>query len=289
MDLILSIASATCILLVFKLIPRFGANTLHAITANYAVATVLGLILLPDKSQLLEQGLDSWVWAGLAVGCLFTGVFFVMAKTSQHIGVGTAGVASKLSLVFSAAMLAILNPEHPLGIGHYLTLGLAMAGVYLSSMNRAEEKIPSSLLILPLLVFTGSGLIDVVLVYHSNYVLESGFQRGLFICLPFLSAFACGATISMLKARKGREQVKRISILLGLLLGLANFGSVFFLLRIFDSGYLSKTAVIPANNLGIILAGTAMGVMFFKESLTRQRIVGLALSLAAMVLLLFLG
>lgn len=289
MDLILSILSATGILLVFKLIPRFGANTLHAITTNYLVAAILGFILVPDKEQLADLGMENWVWAGLAVGSLFIGVFFFMALTAQRIGVGTAGVATKLNLVFPVVMLAILDPEHPPGILQYLALVLAMAGVYLSSVNRGEGKIPASLLFLPLLVFAGSGLIDSVLVYHSNYVLQSGFERGLFICLPFVAAFAGGLTASLLQAGKNKMPLKGASLMAGLLLGLVNFGSVFFLLRIFDNDYLSKTSVIPVNNLGVILAGTAMGVLLFRERLTRQRMAGLLLSVAALVLLLFFG
>lgn len=291
MDLIFSILSAAGILLVFKLLPRFGANTLHAITINYAVAAGLGFILVPDKGQLAELGMENWVWAGLAVGVLFIGAFFTMALTAQRIGVGTAGVATKLSLVFPVVMLAILDPGNPPGLLQYLALVLAMAGVYLSSVNKGEGKIPASLLILPLLVFTGSGLIDSVLVYHSNYVLETGFERALFICLPFVAAFTGGLLVSLIRAGKEKEQarLKGISLLAGLLLGLVNFGSVFFLLRIFDHDYLAKTAVIPANNLGVILAGTALGVFFFGESLTHRRTVGLALSVLALVLLLLPG
>jgi uncharacterized membrane protein len=72
----------------------------------------------------------------------------------------------------------------------------------------------------------------------------------------------------------------------GALLGVVNYGSIFFLVKTIDSGWMLKTSIICLNNLGVVMLSTMIAVLFFKERLSKINWAGLALSVMALLLLM---
>jgi hypothetical protein len=46
-----------------------------------------------------------------------------------------------------------------------------------------------------------------------------------------------------------------------------NFGSLYFLLETYDKVSLDKSAIMPINNLGIIIASAVFSLLLFSEKL----------------------
>jgi uncharacterized membrane protein len=65
-----------------------------------------------------------------------------------------------------------------------------------------------------------------------------------------------------------------------------NYGSIFFLVRTIDSGWMLKTSIICLNNLGVVMLSTIIAVVFFKERLSKVNVLGLAMSVIALLLLM---
>jgi drug/metabolite transporter (DMT)-like permease len=76
-------------------------------------------------------------------------------------------------------------------------------------------------------------------------------------------------------------------VIAGLLLGTVNYGSVYFLVKAYDSELMSKSTLLPVNNLAVVILGTLAAVFLFREKLNRINFLGVACSVVALALLLF--
>jgi uncharacterized membrane protein len=72
----------------------------------------------------------------------------------------------------------------------------------------------------------------------------------------------------------------------GVLLGVINYGSIFFLVQSYNTKILQKSSLLPINNLGVVILGAVAAIMIFKETLSRNNWIGIGLSIVALVLLL---
>jgi len=85
------------------------------------------------------------------------------------------------------------------------------------------------------------------------------------------------------------RMVNRVSIVSGILLGLANLGTVYFLLKALSVPSWESSIVYPLNNFGIVLASTLVAVLFFGERLTTSVRLSLCFATGSIVLLYAAG
>ena len=71
----------------------------------------------------------------------------------------------------------------------------------------------------------------------------------------------------------------------GVALGLANFGNILTYIRAHQSLPEHPALVFASMNMGVITLGTLVGALAFREQLTRVNLLGIALALAAIVLM----
>jgi len=70
----------------------------------------------------------------------------------------------------------------------------------------------------------------------------------------------------------------------GLLLGVPNYFSMYFLVKTLNA-FQQASLVFPINNIGIVLMSSLMAFVFFKEKFNKQKMIGLALASLAIVLM----
>ncbi|MCQ2452232.1 MAG: hypothetical protein MJ075_03740, partial [Oscillospiraceae bacterium] len=80
-----------------------------------------------------------------------------------------------------------------------------------------------------------------------------------------------------------REKPGKAELLYGACIGIPNYGSARFLLLAL--GKLPTVMVYPVYNAAVILVIGLVGAFVFRERLTRQKLAGFGLILAALVLL----
>jgi uncharacterized membrane protein len=95
----------------------------------------------------------------------------------------------------------------------------------------------------------------------------------------------CGASYLGYGISRGTVELTRRDVVGGLVLGVINYGSIIFLVLAYDSGMMQKSALLPVNNLGVVLVSALVAVLLFKERLTRFNWLGVALSVVALALL----
>jgi len=284
--LILSIVCSTAIFILFKVFGKLKVNTFQAIVANYFVAAAAGLLLCPSPGLILESMSQPWVPIGYGLGLLFICIFYLMAYTSQHVGVSAAAVATKMSLVLSMVFFVITEPEEGFGIWKILGVMLAIPGVYLASMKQKDQTVNLKLLVFPLIIFVGSAVIDTAIGYTEKYYLNTEAEQSAFAALPFIGAFSLGITILLFKRFSLGEKFSSKSFIAGIFLGLVNYGSILYMIKAFDAELLERSALIPVNNLAVVVLSSLGAILIFSEQLSLRNKLGIALSVLALLILL---
>ncbi len=281
-DLILCIVFSSSLFVIFKLFNRYKVQTLFAIIMNYFVAGVFSTFFYHGSIRFVELPEKSWFLPTISLGLLFITVFYITARTAQQIGVSVASVSSKMSLVIPVLAGVILYKED-LNFIKVFGIVLALVAVYFASLKETIIKIKTGNLLLPLLVFIGSGLVDTSIKYiETTYMSKNEFP--LFCALVFSSAGLFGALFILLRSSKMPLKISARNSIGGLVLGIFNYFSIFFLLRALQNDYLNSSSIFTLNNVSTVLLSTILGIILFKEKLIAKNWIGIGLAVVSIIL-----
>jgi len=287
--LVISISLSTGIFLLFQAFKNWRVDSFKAIVLNYGVAATLGWWLAGGGSTFARAWESDWRWVaiGLAAGGLFIYLFQLIARSAQENGITVTSISAKLSMVIPVAIFLLFDPSDAVTIKKIAAIGLSIPAIVLSSWKPEQPKSKKNWIV-PMTIFVGSGMIDLMFATFSGpeFMKEVSF-RYLFPSLPLSTAFITG--FAWLIFNRGKQQENsfnsRNTWLGGLLLGTINFGSLYFLLETYDKVNLDKSAIMPINNLGIIIASALFSLLLFREKLHRYNLLGLVLGATAIALL----
>lgn len=285
--LILSILANSAIYLLFKWTDRLKIQVFHAIVVNYLTALTIGWFSIPDKSQALAAAAHwpEWTIAGLVMGVVFISIFYLMAITSQKVGVSVTTIASKMSLALAVLLFVWIDPLEKLHLWKMMAIVLALSGVVLSSLRNDGTKWHWQALAWPLMILFGSTAIDFVLAHYATHP-QTPSETKLYSCLSFGTAAVVGILALGIGWMRNRIHVTPKEIGFGVLLGTVNYGSIYFLIMAYDAEWIQKSELLPINNLGIVLLSSLAAILLFKEKLSTKNWIGLGLSVISLIILL---
>ena len=288
-----SIVLTTYLTLAFKVLEKFRIPAFQAIVFNYCTCVITGSIVngaFPVHTATLHEPWFPWA---LLLGGMFISIFNILAFTTQKIGIAVASVANKLSLVIPFVFSVYLYAEKP-GIGKIIGIMIALLAVILTclpaqptSKRGAAQKIsPVLLFILPAVLFVSSGLLDTVIKYtEQGYLTEN--NKNSFLITAFAVAGSVGLLTLSLLVITGRQQFNYKSIIAGIGIGIPNYFSIWCLVKVLKSYAGNSSAIIPVNNMGIVLLSAVAAWILFKEKLSGLNWIGIVLSLCAIALIAF--
>ncbi len=286
--LTISILSSTLIFVIFKAFDRFKINNLYAIISNYLVAGGLGYFFTQDKPDVDEILEANWLLPTVGIGFLFIALFQVMAYTAQQLGVSRVSIAVKMSVVLPVVAGLWLYNEHISVLG-FTGIFLALVAVYLgtkkpSNINKGNTN--WLLILLPLILFLGNGSIDVLMKYAQHYWLQPN-ELATFSGVLFALAFIWGIFFAAFEMIVKKKFPTLKDVIGGFILGVPNFGSIYFLLEALDKSNMPSAAIYPINNVAIVGLSAITGVVLFREKLSALNIVGLVAAIAAIALIAY--
>jgi len=287
--LIASIILTSWLTISFKIVERLGINNLQAIVYNYIVCVITGSIVngsFPVNPSLVQQ---PWLPWALFMGCGFISLFNLAAFTVQKIGVATTTVAYKLSMVIPFIFSIYLYHEEATAL-KIAGVALALLAVWFTTrphnQEKKDKKVSWVLWAMPLLLFVGSGLLDTMIKYVEQAFLNPGNQDA-YLITAFCVAASVGMIILLFLFITGRQQFSGKAVLAGIGIGVPNYFSIWCLLGALKGYANNSSAIIPINNMGIVLFTAMVAWLIFKEKLSATNWLGIALSLGAIALIAY--
>jgi drug/metabolite transporter (DMT)-like permease len=167
-------------------------------------------------------------------------------------------------------------------------VGLILALLAVLLINQREEtaeKKDKSFL-LPLLLFIGCGAVDTSIKFTQHYYISDS-NRQVFIMSLFASAGMVGLVKYLYDFFRHHKKIKLKSITGGLILGICNYFSLYFLIKSFEYPGAESSKVFAVVNSGVVLTCSLCGILIFSEKLNRYKITGIAISMCAILTLYF--
>jgi drug/metabolite transporter (DMT)-like permease len=286
-----SIILSSYLTLAFKVCERYRISVFQAIVFNYLTCVITGSIVngaFPFTAANLHS---NWMGWALVMGLLFIILFNIIGFTAQKIGVAVASVANKLSLVIPFLFSIYLYHEKATWL-KIAGIAVALLAVVLTCYpakkedNTQAKKTGRLLLVMPIILFFGSGLLDTLIKYtEQTYLNENNKNAYLITC--FATACSIGFIILLLQLARKKTIFQPKAILAGILIGIPNYFSIWCLVKVLSNYSGNSSAIIPINNMGIVLFSSVMAWLLFKEKLSAINWLGIALAIGAIALIAF--
>lgn len=285
--LFLSIASSVIIVLLFKSFERYDLKLFQIVVFNYLTCVLLGS-LLSAGMEVPETQDKGWIGISMLLGMLFISLFYMIGITTQKIGITVASVSMKLSLVVPVALAFIIYKEP---FNWQALLGILCALIAVAMVSFKKQATPSKesaankwLYLLPFLLFAGSGTCDSLLQYAEKQYFEAGgFEN--FVLYLFMMAGISGFLFLLPGFISGKQKPHIRSIFAGVILGIPNYGSIYFFMKVLNEPGWESSIVFPMNNIGIVAFSALGALLLFKENLSKLNLSGLAMGILAIALI----
>lgn len=282
--LILSVLVSTLFGISFKVIAIRNLNAFQTIIVNYFVAGTLGFLATKSSVTPLNVSEQSWIYVALILGVVFVSSLFVIADVTAKSGISVAQVANRMAVVVPISV-AILYYGDNISVSKITGITIALVAVYLASHKESEGKIAQKLWwLFPLIIFICSGIIDSCINYaQRNLLNDNDFDA--FLATIFATAFLCGFTVLLYQLIIKKQAFQWQTIPAGIILGVINFGSMYFIVAALNANILESSVLFPINNLSILTLSTLISVVVFKEKLSSKNWIGICLSILAILIL----
>lgn len=287
--LILSIICSTTIYAIFSLFGKYKIDTFQAIVVNYFIASGFGFWYTYSNGGGSYTLTEPWLINAGIVGVLFIALFYIMAITSQRHGVTVTGIATKMSMVIPVFFFLIADPDETWHWAKLTGIALGIVAVILTTVSGKKSAGLHLAALTPIALFVGSGLLDLFLALTERNYLITDIAYTDFVPVPFGIAAAIGTVLLIYRGMVKKKQLKLKNVVAGLILGMVNYGSIYFLLRILGSGLIDRSAAIPANNMGVVALSAIVGMTLFRERLSPRKLWGILLALVAIAMLTLLS
>lgn len=281
----LSVVCSVVVSVLLKLAPRCDVDIRQAITGNYLVATLLVLALLDPHPSLLELPVAHPAWRVLvALGVLLPLMFAVMAYSVRRVGVVVTDAAQRLSLLLPLlAAFTVFGEAFSWQKGTGMAIGVAaIACIVLRKRGVNAQAASTRGWWWPLIVFAGMGAIDIL---FKRVAQLTGVPFADVLLATFVLAFVLAVLATAWLYASGRARWRWRNVGGALLLGLFNFGNILFYVQAHRHLAHDPALVFSAMNIGVIVLATLVGVWGFGERLGRLNSFGLALAVAAVLVL----
>lgn len=278
-----SIISSSSIFILFRFTKKFNVKLIPLITINYLTACVWG-VLITSRDDVTLLSVSALFPYAIILGTMFIAMFWLIGLSSRKTGITVTTLASKMSLIFPVTLSLLLFQETvtPVKVAGIL---LAIAAAFLSIYRTDMQRISKLPVVLPLLIFIGGGFNDSLIKYvqalHLSDASPAAFTTGV-----FGTAFLSGLVLIFTGDKPLKQQINIHTLLFGLLLGLANFGSLYFLIEALVKSRFDSSLVFTLNNMLIVVFSALAGRIFFREQLNRINIAGFVLALLSLAILL---
>ncbi len=287
--LLISILLNAYLGIVFIYFNRLKIDLFQAIVFNYITCVITGSIVIGSFPLQVGTIDEPWFRWAIAMGSLFIVVFNIIALSSVKAGVTATQTSNKLSLIIPVLFSWYVYQE-TIGWVKWTGIGLALLAVILtvSKSEKSTRKKSAWVYILPVILFIGSGIIDTLTKYVEAHYIKNDTTANAYLIAGFFVAAFWGSLALILLYVFNKKVFHIKHLIAGIVLGVPNYFSIFYLIKALKGDSLSSSAIIPINNIGILFVVSLFGIFIFKEKISRLNYVGILLTILS-ILLIYLG
>jgi len=297
--LLLAIICSSSIAIIFKFSETNNLNRYAVTTMNYFTAFIVSLILSIVEGNIILQGYDnffyefkdvvlkgnglfspssSFIWA-IIVG-IFAGVFFFLSFVYYQISVkknnvGLAGTFAKLGILVPMSFSIVLWREFPTYI-QWIGIILSLTSIIIVNISFKKNQIKDIHINL-ILLFLFGGFAEFSNKIFQKYAISE--YKSIFLFFVFFIAFI----ISLIMTLKRKKKVTKVDLITGILVGIPNLFSSFFLILALN--HMKTSVVFPIYSAGSIIIITLVGTLFLGEKLKRKEIIAIFMTIVALILI----
>jgi drug/metabolite transporter (DMT)-like permease len=251
-------------------------QTLGLITVNYLVATLASLVLAVLHRRL--HYLPPTVALGTLGGVAYIVSILLFMPAMRRSGVSVAVAVLQLAILCPVAYAMVVFGELP-SRAQWVGMAAAVGSLVLLSLGRAvpQERKARRFSPMLLLLFFVTGISGICMKAFHEYAPAQDLPG--FMAILFGTATAGGALAMVVR----REPLRRADLALGAAIGLPNAAQLEFLLRAMET--VPAIIVFPVSSALALVLNAIAAILWWGERLDRATAMGLALALAATVLL----
>lgn len=278
--LFLSVFCSVTVGVIFKIAKTYSSQASQIVFFNYLLALVLCWLVFDVEDGFLNSAVSlssSIMLVLVLLGLLLPVVFLLLAASIRQVGIVKTDVAQRLSLIISILGAWFLYGEQFQGLKLCaLLVGFPAIVLILDKASANKEK----KWIYPGLVLLGFGFIDLL---FKKIAMNASISFTAALGIVFLISAVVMLMINGYEfIKKGiKPDVKSLGF--GLLVGLFNFGNILFYLKAHQVFADNPSTVFAGMNMGVMVLGSLIGIVFFKEKVSQKNIIGLVMALLAVV------
>jgi len=280
---ILSICCSVIILVLLKLAKRYHIDVLQAVAWSYFSLIIITWVVYKPKisTGILTSTLSNYNCLLLAV--LMPVMFLIIKSSIQATGIILTVIATRLSLVVPL-ILTFLWFGKALNNTQLLGIGLSLAAIICAipwKKGRGSKKSTGAWFYL-LAVFVGVGIVDVL---TDKLILSAAVPNITSLFITFVLAFIVSMIFVVIQISRNKTRFSIPHVLIGFVLGVANFGRVFFYLKAMKALTTQPSGFFLAINIGIVTLGVLVALLIFNEKISVVNKIAIVLTLVAILVL----
>lgn len=273
--LFLSVICSVSVGVVFKIAKSRSTNAKQIVLFNYVFALLLCYTVFSPEVEKINTEAPLFLY--ISLGVLLPVVFMFLITSIKNIGIVKTDVAQRLSLFVSILAAWLVFGEI---FSLIKLIGIVIGFLALFCVLYKTSDIENTNLKYPILVFLGFGVIDILFKKVAAFTLVS-YTTSLFVI--FAIALLIMSIIVVYENLKFKNTIEIKNFIFGLLVGCLNFGNILFYLKAHQFYSTNPSTVFAGMNMGVIFLGSVVGIIAFKEKLSKLNFVGLLLALVSIV------
>lgn len=282
---ILVIVLNTLLSVLFKIFPKYNIDTFQAIVFNYITCVITGTWYLGAMPYTTTQMHAAWLPYAIIMGIAFISVFNLIGYCTKTIGITATTISNKLSLIIPVIISIIAYNETSTTL-RIIGILLAIPAVYFSSKKTEKAEKQNSWKLIALL-FLLSGLLDSFVKFVETTFLSNTEDQAYYTIYVFSTAAIIGMGILIQNLIRKKTKFAFKNIVAGCILGIPNYFSIYFFIKLLNSHIMNSSAIIPIANIGVVVCAAIAALIIFKERMNKANTIGLLLGIAAILLIAF--
>lgn len=282
---ILVIVLNTLLSVLFKIFPKYNIDTFQAIVFNYITCVITGTWYLGAMPFTTTQMHAAWLPYAIIMGIAFISVFNLIGYCTKTIGITATTISNKLSLIIPVIISIIAYNETSTTL-RIIGILLAIPAVYFSSKKTEKADKQNSWKLIALL-FLLSGLLDSFVKFVETTFLNHTEDQAYYTIYVFSTAAIIGMGILIQNLIRKKNKFEFKNVIAGCILGIPNYFSIYFFIKLLNSHIMNSSAIIPIANIGVVVCAAIAALFLFKERMNKVNTIGLLLGIAAILLIAF--